>query len=62
MHIMDGVTYLDTREAAQRLGYNMRTLINHRCEDRSPMTYVKVLGRVLYPQSEVEAHARRLGR
>lgn len=62
MHVVDGITYLDTIEAAKRLGLSARTLINQRSEGRSPMRYVKHLGRVLYPLTEVERYGRELGR
>lgn len=62
MHTINGITYLDTRETARRLSLNMRTLSNQRCEERSPMRYINYLGRVLYPQSEVDAYASRLER
>ncbi len=58
MYEVDGVAYLDTLTAAKRLGLSARTLINQRSEGRSPMRYIKHLGRVLYPLAEVEAHAR----
>ncbi|GGM90249.1 helix-turn-helix domain-containing protein [Dactylosporangium sucinum] len=62
MHIIDGIAYLTVAEAADRLWLSVGTLNNQRTERRSPMRYVKQLGRVLYPRSEVEAYARTLGR
>ncbi|SCF45024.1 helix-turn-helix domain-containing protein [Micromonospora mirobrigensis] len=62
MHVIDGRKYLDTNETAERLGLSARTLINQRTERRSPMRYVKYLGRVLYPLSEVERYAGTVGR
>ncbi|ADU07184.1 hypothetical protein ML5_1650 [Micromonospora sp. L5] len=62
MHTIEGIAYLTVAEAAARLGVSVGTLNNHRAERRSPMRYVKHLGRVLYPLSEVEAYARTVGR
>lgn len=62
MHVIEGIAYLTVAEAAARLGLSVGTLNNHRAERRSPMQYIKHLGRVLYPRKEVEAYARALGR
>jgi hypothetical protein len=62
VHIIEGIAYLTVAETAERLGVSVGTLNNHRAERRSPMRYIKHLGRVLYPRVEVEAYARTLGR
>ncbi|WBC17473.1 helix-turn-helix domain-containing protein [Micromonospora sp. WMMA1998] len=58
METIDGRTYLTATEAAERLGVSVGTLRNQRSDRRSPMRYIKYLGRVLYPLTEVEAYAR----
>ncbi|WP_088995501.1 helix-turn-helix domain-containing protein [Micromonospora echinaurantiaca] len=62
MIIIDGTEYMTAREAAAHLGLSVGTLRNQRSEARSPMTYIRQLGRVLYPVSEVERYAREIGR
>ncbi|MEV4492721.1 helix-turn-helix domain-containing protein [Micromonospora coxensis] len=60
MIIIEGTEYMTAREAAEHLGLSVGTLRNQRSEGRSPMRYIRHLGRVLYPLSEVEAYKRRL--
>ncbi len=58
MVMFDGTTYLDTTEAAQRLGVYPGTLHNQRYEGRSEIAYVKVGRAILYRLADVEAHER----
>lgn len=59
---IDGIEYVDTNQAAKRIGLSARTLINARSEGRTQVPYMKHLGRVLYPLSEVERYVDELGR
>ncbi|MFI7429256.1 helix-turn-helix domain-containing protein [Micromonospora sp. NPDC049836] len=57
-YTINGVEYVDTNEAARRLGLSARTLINQRSENRSRMRYIRHGGRVYYAVTEVEQYAR----
>ncbi|MEV0733304.1 helix-turn-helix domain-containing protein [Polymorphospora sp. NPDC050346] len=60
--IVDGVVYLTPAEAAKWLDMNVASLRNQRSDGRTRMEYIKHLGRVLYPHSEVKQYAREIDR
>ena len=61
-YIIDGIEYIDTNEAARRLGLSARTLINQRSENRSRMKFIRHGGKVYYSVFEVERYRRELER
>jgi DNA-binding CsgD family transcriptional regulator len=54
MYTIEGRNYLDTNEAARRLGLHPNTLANHRAQERG-MAYVKIRNLVLYREEDVAA-------
>lgn len=59
MFDINGVTYLNNRETAARLGVHPGTLRNWRCDGRSPIPFHKVGASVLYAESVVTAYLGR---
>ena len=56
---LNGVEYVDTRQAAAILGLSARTLINARSEQRPHAPYIRHLGKVYYRLADIQALAAR---
>lgn len=59
MQTLEGVTYLDNREVAERLGLHPGTIRNRRSDGTDPIPCVRFGRSVLYRACDVEDYLKR---